>query len=179
MLLHLSPSAFLQRRVPSAGCKVVIPLIVQDVDHNVSNNFFFFIIYYLVYVLSVILCNNNLILSRLLLDISLQSFQLHADIHFKGFLRSGETGTNIIYLPVQLGSLMSLEFPIWYMIVVYQFSYLHNLCLLRLGSKAPYPTPSTAKVADSIENNFCADNAPDLVSLKRPEEEVQPTITAS
>lgn len=48
----------------------------------------------------------------------------------------------------------------------------------RLGSKAPYPTSST-KVADNIDNNFCADNAPDLVSMKQSEEEFQPTIAAS
>lgn len=49
----------------------------------------------------------------------------------------------------------------------------------RLGSKAPYPTSSTTKVADNTENNFCADNAPDLVSMKQSEEEFQPTIAAS
>ncbi|KAL1326178.1 protein TIFY 3 [Arachis ipaensis] len=47
----------------------------------------------------------------------------------------------------------------------------------RLGSKAPYPTLSTTKMADNIENNFSADNAPDLV--KRSEEELQPTVAAS
>ena len=49
----------------------------------------------------------------------------------------------------------------------------------RLGSKAPYPSSSTTKVADNIENNFCADNAPELVSLNRSEEEFQPTVSAS
>ncbi|XP_061338156.1 protein TIFY 3B [Gastrolobium bilobum] len=49
----------------------------------------------------------------------------------------------------------------------------------RLGSKAPYPSSSTTKVADNIENNFCGDNAPDLISLKRSEEEFQPTVSAS
>ncbi|XP_057431652.1 protein TIFY 3B-like isoform X2 [Lotus japonicus] len=51
----------------------------------------------------------------------------------------------------------------------------------RLGSKAPYSSSSTTKaaVADNIENNFSADNAPDLVSSKRPEEKFQPTISAS
>ncbi|MED6147960.1 hypothetical protein PIB30_048763 [Stylosanthes scabra] len=47
----------------------------------------------------------------------------------------------------------------------------------RLGSKAPYPNLSTTKTADNIENNFSADNAPDLV--KRSEEELQPTVAAS
>lgn len=49
----------------------------------------------------------------------------------------------------------------------------------RLGSKAPYPSSSTTKVADNIENNFCADNAPELNSLNRSEEEFQPTVSAS
>ncbi|TKY72943.1 TIFY 3B [Spatholobus suberectus] len=49
----------------------------------------------------------------------------------------------------------------------------------RLGSKAPYPSSSTTKVADNIENNFCADNAPELISLNRSEEESQPTVSAS
>ncbi|KAJ1439984.1 Tify domain [Sesbania bispinosa] len=49
----------------------------------------------------------------------------------------------------------------------------------RLGSKAPYPSSPTTKVADNIDNNFCADNAPDLVSMKRSEEEFQPTVSAS
>ncbi|XP_019417668.1 PREDICTED: protein TIFY 3-like isoform X2 [Lupinus angustifolius] len=49
----------------------------------------------------------------------------------------------------------------------------------RLGSKAPYPISSKGKVADNMENNFCADNATDLVAMNRSEEEFQPTITAS
>ncbi|CAJ1975700.1 unnamed protein product [Sphenostylis stenocarpa] len=49
----------------------------------------------------------------------------------------------------------------------------------RLGSKAPYPSSSTTKVEDNIDNNFCADNAPELVSLNRAEEEFQPTVSAS
>ncbi|KAK7328621.1 hypothetical protein VNO77_22734 [Canavalia gladiata] len=49
----------------------------------------------------------------------------------------------------------------------------------RLGSKAPYPSSPTTKVADNIENNFCADNAPELISLKQSEEEFQPTVSAS
>ncbi|KAG4949543.1 hypothetical protein AAZX31_15G175100 [Glycine max] len=49
----------------------------------------------------------------------------------------------------------------------------------RLGSKTPYPSSSTTKVADNIENNFCADNAPELISLNRSEEEFQPTVSAS
>ncbi|MED6107746.1 hypothetical protein PIB30_017012 [Stylosanthes scabra] len=47
----------------------------------------------------------------------------------------------------------------------------------RLGSKAPYPNISTTKTPDNIENNFSADNSPDLV--KRSEEELQPTVAAS
>ncbi|KAI4344679.1 hypothetical protein L6164_011878 [Bauhinia variegata] len=43
----------------------------------------------------------------------------------------------------------------------------------RLGSKAPYlTTPFTPKVADNMDNNFCAENSPDLVSSK-------PSIVAS
>ncbi|KAK7354536.1 hypothetical protein VNO80_20001 [Phaseolus coccineus] len=49
----------------------------------------------------------------------------------------------------------------------------------RLGSKAPYPSSSTTKVGDNIENNFCADNAPELISLNRAEEEFHPTVSAS
>ncbi|KAL2327608.1 hypothetical protein Fmac_021035 [Flemingia macrophylla] len=49
----------------------------------------------------------------------------------------------------------------------------------RLGSKAPYPSSSTTKVADNIDNNFSADNAPELNSLNRSEEEFQPTVSAS
>ncbi|KAK7411785.1 hypothetical protein VNO78_03224 [Psophocarpus tetragonolobus] len=49
----------------------------------------------------------------------------------------------------------------------------------RLGSKSPYPSSSTTKVADNIDNNFCADNAPELISLNRSEEEFQPTVSAS
>ncbi|WVZ19641.1 hypothetical protein V8G54_006963 [Vigna mungo] len=48
-----------------------------------------------------------------------------------------------------------------------------------LGSKAPYPSSSTTKVADNIENNFCADNAPELISLNRAEEEFHPTVSTS
>jgi len=48
-----------------------------------------------------------------------------------------------------------------------------------LGSKAPYPSSSTTKVGDNIENNFCADNAPELISLNRAEEEFHPTVSAS
>ncbi|KAF7837609.1 protein TIFY 3-like [Senna tora] len=48
-----------------------------------------------------------------------------------------------------------------------------------MGSKAPYPSPSSTKVADNMENSFSADNAPDLVSFKHSEEEIQPSITAS
>ncbi|XP_027336370.1 protein TIFY 3 [Abrus precatorius] len=49
----------------------------------------------------------------------------------------------------------------------------------RLGSKSPYPSSSTTKVADNIENNCCADNAPELISLKQSGEEFQPTVSAS
>ncbi|CAK8534623.1 unnamed protein product [Lathyrus sativus] len=49
----------------------------------------------------------------------------------------------------------------------------------RLGSKAPYPSSPTTKVANNIENNFCSENSPDSVSLKGPNEEFQPTISAS
>ncbi|KAI4335134.1 hypothetical protein L6164_013808 [Bauhinia variegata] len=49
----------------------------------------------------------------------------------------------------------------------------------RLGSKAPYPTPSTPKMADNMDNNFCAENAPELVSFKHSEEEFQPSLVAS
>ncbi|CAL5187033.1 unnamed protein product [Lathyrus oleraceus] len=49
----------------------------------------------------------------------------------------------------------------------------------RLGSKAPYPSSPKMKVADNIENNFCSENSPDSVSLKGPNEEFQPTISAS
>ncbi|KAE9608201.1 hypothetical protein Lal_00003459 [Lupinus albus] len=49
----------------------------------------------------------------------------------------------------------------------------------RLGSKAPYPISSKGNAADNMENNFCADNATDLVAMNRSEEEFQPTITAS
>ncbi|XP_058749656.1 protein TIFY 3B-like [Vicia villosa] len=49
----------------------------------------------------------------------------------------------------------------------------------RLGSKAPYPSSPITKVADNIENNFCSENSPDSVSLKGPNEEFQPTISAS
>ncbi|XP_004488159.1 protein TIFY 3B-like [Cicer arietinum] len=49
----------------------------------------------------------------------------------------------------------------------------------RLGSKAPYPSSPSTKVADNLENNLCADNSPDSVSLKRPDEKFQPTISAS
>ncbi|CAL0320215.1 unnamed protein product [Lupinus luteus] len=49
----------------------------------------------------------------------------------------------------------------------------------RLGSKAPYPISSKSNVADNMENNFCADNATDLVAMNRSEEEFPATITAS
>ncbi|KAL5100716.1 hypothetical protein RYX36_005043 [Vicia faba] len=49
----------------------------------------------------------------------------------------------------------------------------------RLGSKAPYPSSPKTKMADNIENNFCSENSPDSVSLKGPNEEFQPTISAS
>jgi jasmonate ZIM domain-containing protein len=49
----------------------------------------------------------------------------------------------------------------------------------RLGSKAPYPSSPTTKVADNIENNFCSENSPDSVSMKGPKEEFQPTIFTS
>lgn len=49
----------------------------------------------------------------------------------------------------------------------------------RIGSKAPYPSSSTTKVADNIENNFCADNARELNSLNHSEEEFKPTVSAS
>jgi len=49
----------------------------------------------------------------------------------------------------------------------------------RLGSKAPYPSSPTTKVADNIENKFCSENSPDSVSMKGPKEEFQPTISAS
>jgi len=49
-----------------------------------------------------------------LFDASLQNFLLHADNHFKGFLRSEETGTNNVSCLVL--SLISSEFPILYVI---------------------------------------------------------------
>lgn len=49
----------------------------------------------------------------------------------------------------------------------------------RLGSRAPYASPTRTKVSENTENSCSADNAPDLVSFRHSEEEIQPSITAS
>ncbi|XP_054805506.1 protein TIFY 3B, partial [Prosopis cineraria] len=49
----------------------------------------------------------------------------------------------------------------------------------RLGSRAPYPSPARTKASENTENSCSADNAPDLVSFKHSEEEIQPSVIAS